>query len=205
MSCSAGTTECQPALLSWSGGEPPYFLTVQSTKGSHVYLRDSDTSSTSFTWVVNVPAGTAVSAQLKDSTGVIANTASFKVAKGTCELLRVFRYIVTDGVIQRPAACRFSNGAYLSMYLNDVIEYLHEDGRVYQKVLPSRRAYQRDKAAGVEKAREICRYHWKWMIHGNGAPGRGEGGGQSARGVGSWLPHRLRRPIDSYSSTQAVS
>jgi hypothetical protein len=145
MSCSAGTTECQPTLLSWSGGEPPYFLTVQSTKGSHVYIRDTDTSSTSFTWVVNVPAGTTVYAQLKDSTGVIANTASFKVAKGTCELLRVFRYIVTDGVIQRPAACRFSNGAYLSMYSNDVIEYLHEDGRVYQEVLPSRRAHQRDK------------------------------------------------------------
>jgi hypothetical protein len=85
-SCSVGATECQPTLLSWSGGEPAYHLAVQSTTGSHVYL-SGNTYVTSLTWVVNVPAGTVVSAQLKDSAGVIAYTASFTIAKGSCKLL----------------------------------------------------------------------------------------------------------------------
>ncbi|KAI5115682.1 hypothetical protein M0805_004923 [Coniferiporia weirii] len=61
----------EPALLSWSGGAPPYFVTVipgGQTGGTPLKSFDQ-TSDTSITWDVDVAAGTSITLALRDSTG----------------------------------------------------------------------------------------------------------------------------------------
>ncbi|KAJ7598758.1 hypothetical protein C8J56DRAFT_1039636 [Mycena floridula] len=64
----ATVVQCQPVLLSWTGrqgnnptGAPLEDLGVQT---GHT-----------FTWTVDIPAGTSVGFEIRDSTGVIENSA----------------------------------------------------------------------------------------------------------------------------------
>jgi hypothetical protein len=62
--------ECQPGLLSWTGGTAPYFPRI-NTAGSTTSTLESlpETSSTSYTWTVNLAAGTTFTVAVTDSTG----------------------------------------------------------------------------------------------------------------------------------------
>ncbi|KAJ7593107.1 Endonuclease/exonuclease/phosphatase [Mycena floridula] len=72
---------CRPIQLSWSGGTPPYFLTIQPgdnpTGPSLVDLGQQ--TGTTFTWNANVTAGTSIDIQIRDSAGVIQNSAAVTV------------------------------------------------------------------------------------------------------------------------------
>jgi hypothetical protein len=75
---------CEPVLLSWSGGTPPYSLSVlPGSSPTGAALEDLGTQNgTSFTWDVNIAAGTQIGLTLRDSTGLIAQTAPFSVNSG---------------------------------------------------------------------------------------------------------------------------
>ncbi|KII85009.1 hypothetical protein PLICRDRAFT_178774 [Plicaturopsis crispa FD-325 SS-3] len=100
----ASAVECQPTLLSWSGGTPPYFLRYASAVMCHLQptyifipfsvlpgnspsspaLQDLGTQTgTSFTWSTNITADTSVGLTLKDSTGAIAQSAAFTIQAGS--------------------------------------------------------------------------------------------------------------------------
>ncbi|KAK2460346.1 hypothetical protein APHAL10511_007735 [Amanita phalloides] len=76
---------CQPLLLAWQGGTRPYFLVVLSGNDpTGQALEDlGQQNGTSLTWLVNQPAGTALGLTLRDSTGLVAQTASFTVNPGS--------------------------------------------------------------------------------------------------------------------------
>jgi hypothetical protein len=76
--------ECEPTLLTWSGGTPPYFLSV--TPGATpdgTALEDlGQQNGTSFSWNTNIAAGTSVDLTLRDNTGAIAQSAPFTIQAG---------------------------------------------------------------------------------------------------------------------------
>ncbi|THH10312.1 hypothetical protein EW145_g1417 [Phellinidium pouzarii] len=62
--------QCEPVLLQWSDGTPPYFPSILpggQTSGTLESL--PTTSSTSYTWDCNIAAGTSITLALRDSTG----------------------------------------------------------------------------------------------------------------------------------------
>ncbi|KIK63126.1 hypothetical protein GYMLUDRAFT_41445 [Collybiopsis luxurians FD-317 M1] len=78
-------TVCQPTLLSWSDGTAPYYLSIipgGETSSSALKTFDT-TNSTSYTWTVDISAGTAITVELKDSTGTIAYSDEVTIQSGT--------------------------------------------------------------------------------------------------------------------------
>ncbi|KAJ7104147.1 hypothetical protein B0H15DRAFT_808756 [Mycena belliarum] len=81
---SNAAAECQPFLLSWSGGTPPWFVTIQTNPiGTSAVADFGQTSATSATWIVNATVGSSLLFQIKDSTGASASSAPFQVVTGS--------------------------------------------------------------------------------------------------------------------------
>ncbi|KAF8348813.1 hypothetical protein F5887DRAFT_536392 [Amanita rubescens] len=81
----AGVVQCQPTLLTWSGGTPPYYLTLLpggQVAGEPIQSFDA-TDDTSKTWLANVNPGQQITFALKDSTGETAFTDQVQVRQGT--------------------------------------------------------------------------------------------------------------------------
>ncbi|KAE9407688.1 hypothetical protein BT96DRAFT_914385 [Gymnopus androsaceus JB14] len=81
----SGLATCEPTLLAWSGGVPPYYLSIipgNNTAGSALKTFDS-TSTTSYTWTVDLAAGTPITVALKDNTGAIAYSDETNIAAGS--------------------------------------------------------------------------------------------------------------------------
>jgi len=78
--------ECQPAALTFSGGSGPYFLSVLpggQTSATPIEQFPQQATAGSYTWVVNVPAGTAITLRLSDSTGSINYSAPVTIQSGS--------------------------------------------------------------------------------------------------------------------------
>jgi hypothetical protein len=75
---------CQPLLITWAGGVPPYLLSlVDGNNPSGPSTQDlGSQTGTTFTWKVNVDAS-KIGLKLIDSTGAIANTSPFDVLAGS--------------------------------------------------------------------------------------------------------------------------
>ncbi|GAA5848626.1 hypothetical protein JCM9279_002721 [Rhodotorula babjevae] len=76
---------CEPAAITWSGGQSPYFVRVYQG-GSTTDLIETLQSSVqvqSYTWNVNVAAGTSVTLGLTDSTGATVYSAEVTVTEGS--------------------------------------------------------------------------------------------------------------------------
>ncbi|KAG2036941.1 hypothetical protein BDR03DRAFT_865152 [Suillus americanus] len=91
----ANVVECQPTLLTWTGGTGelfehpvlrPYFSILPGASPNGVALEDlGQQNSTSVTWVCNIASGTSLGLTLRDSTGLTAQSAPFTVNPGcTC-------------------------------------------------------------------------------------------------------------------------
>lgn len=67
----ASLIQCQPALLSWSGGEAPYFLAaIPGGQPSAAAIKDfGSQTGNSLTWNVDLPVGTSVTLRITDSKG----------------------------------------------------------------------------------------------------------------------------------------
>lgn len=76
--------QCQPAQLSWTGGQAPYYPRI--TKGgspADTLKTFSTTSETSLTWNVDIPANTAVTFAVSDSTGASNASAQVTISQGS--------------------------------------------------------------------------------------------------------------------------
>jgi len=77
--------ECEPILLTWLGGTPPYFLSILpgGQPGAAAVEDFGQQNGTSLTWNANVAAGTSLGLTLRDSTGATAESAAFTVLAGS--------------------------------------------------------------------------------------------------------------------------
>ncbi|BEI88406.1 uncharacterized protein CcaverHIS019_0111240 [Cutaneotrichosporon cavernicola] len=82
----ASVVQCQPARLMWSGGSPPYWITVipagQAGAAPIMTLKDS-TTDTSMTWNVNLAPNTQVSLQIRDGSGNVQFSSPITVQAGS--------------------------------------------------------------------------------------------------------------------------
>uniref|UniRef100_A0A8H8CLT0 Uncharacterized protein n=1 Tax=Psilocybe cubensis TaxID=181762 RepID=A0A8H8CLT0_PSICU len=92
---------CQPLLITWSGGTPPYFLvrtlflpsllvdliSISILPGGQpsapALLDFGQVDGTSLTWRVNFTVGTSLGLVLRDNTGLVSQSAPFSVAAGS--------------------------------------------------------------------------------------------------------------------------
>jgi len=80
----ANLIECEPASITWSGGTPPYLLTVFPAGNSATILQNlGNTNSTSFTWQVNVASGQSVGFAVLDNTGKTGQSAPVPIQAGS--------------------------------------------------------------------------------------------------------------------------
>jgi len=81
----ANVVVCQPILLTWSGGTAPYFLSILpgSQPSAPALVDFGRQNGTSLTWKVNVAVGTSIGLTLRDSNGLVAQSAPFTVNNGT--------------------------------------------------------------------------------------------------------------------------
>ncbi|KAJ7369007.1 hypothetical protein DFH08DRAFT_832948 [Mycena albidolilacea] len=75
--------QCQPSLLSWSGGSPPYIVSVVDTANPDPpVIQWTDLTNSSITWVATTPPGTSLLFTIKDVTGTSQNSAVVIEAQG---------------------------------------------------------------------------------------------------------------------------
>ncbi|KAJ7762854.1 hypothetical protein DFH07DRAFT_939455 [Mycena maculata] len=75
--------ECNPFLITWDGGTPPYLITVKTDPpGTNAVAEFDDLSDTSITWIVNATVDSALFFQVRDSDGNTANSFAFDVSPG---------------------------------------------------------------------------------------------------------------------------
>ncbi|BEI85039.1 hypothetical protein CcaverHIS002_0504400 [Cutaneotrichosporon cavernicola] len=76
---------CQPSKISWTGGVPPYFVSaLPGGQAGAAPLKDwGQQSGTELTWVVDLPAGTSISMQVKDSNGDVNYAQAVDVRAGS--------------------------------------------------------------------------------------------------------------------------
>ncbi|KAF8520518.1 hypothetical protein JB92DRAFT_3111729 [Gautieria morchelliformis] len=81
----ASITECQPTQLGFSGGQPPYFLSILpgGQVGAAPIENLGTQSGTSLTWNADIASGTSITFQIKDSTGATAFSAIVTVQAGS--------------------------------------------------------------------------------------------------------------------------
>jgi hypothetical protein len=81
----ANVVECQPTLLAWSGGTAPYFLSILpgATPNGVALENLGQQNGTSVTWTCNIPSGTSIGLTLRDSSGLLAQSAPFTVNPGS--------------------------------------------------------------------------------------------------------------------------
>ncbi|WOO81297.1 uncharacterized protein LOC62_03G004825 [Vanrija pseudolonga] len=80
-------TECQPVLLTWSGGQGPYFVSVipGGQPGAAALVDFGSQSGNQLTWKVNLPAGTNISLKIVDQTGNTNYAQAVNIQKGSDE------------------------------------------------------------------------------------------------------------------------
>ncbi|KAJ4494960.1 hypothetical protein C8J55DRAFT_554563 [Lentinula edodes] len=85
-------TECEPVLLQWTGGTPPYFLRYMLQSLPAVYNSGAPstnaetlttTNSTSFTWTVNIASGQSIGFNIVDNTGAEKQSAAVPIQAGS--------------------------------------------------------------------------------------------------------------------------
>ncbi|KLO17210.1 hypothetical protein SCHPADRAFT_994525 [Schizopora paradoxa] len=80
----SNVVECEPTLLSWSGGVAPYFLVIVDGNNPTTTLENlGQVNGTSLSFIVNFASGTSLGLNLKDSTGAVAQSGAFPVQAGT--------------------------------------------------------------------------------------------------------------------------
>ncbi|KAL1410721.1 hypothetical protein Q8F55_001663 [Vanrija albida] len=79
-------TECQPTLLTWSGGKAPFILSaIPAAQISAPNLASiaEGVNEQQYSWTVNLPANTAITLKIVDATGATSYTSPITVLKGS--------------------------------------------------------------------------------------------------------------------------
>jgi len=81
----AALTECQPVLISWSGGTAPYFVAVipGGQPSASALENFPEQNGTSTTWTVDLAAGTSVAFKVTDGTGEINYSQAVTIVPGS--------------------------------------------------------------------------------------------------------------------------
>ncbi|KAF8905106.1 hypothetical protein CPB84DRAFT_1772447 [Gymnopilus junonius] len=76
---------CLPVLINWTGGTPPYFLSIlpAGQPSANALVDLGQQSGNSVTWIANLPVGTGAFLDLRDNTGTLAQSGSFTIQTGT--------------------------------------------------------------------------------------------------------------------------
>lgn len=77
--------QCQPAALSWTGGQAPYFVSIIPGGQPSATPLESfpQTSETTLTWTVDIPSGTSITVQIRDASGTLNYAQAVTVQAGT--------------------------------------------------------------------------------------------------------------------------
>ncbi|KAI6165809.1 hypothetical protein EDD17DRAFT_1553388 [Pisolithus thermaeus] len=81
----SNVVECEPTLITWTGGTPPYYLSIlpgADPTGTAIESLGQQ-NSTSVTWVCNIASGTSLGLTLRDNTGATVQSAPFTVNPGS--------------------------------------------------------------------------------------------------------------------------
>ncbi|KDQ15947.1 hypothetical protein BOTBODRAFT_277221 [Botryobasidium botryosum FD-172 SS1] len=81
-----GVVVCQPASITVSGTHPPFILSVipaNQVGAAAIETLGTLAAAGAFTWNVNLAAGTAITFQVKDATGVLGYSAAVTIQAGT--------------------------------------------------------------------------------------------------------------------------
>lgn len=81
-------SQCQPTLLTWTGGQAPYYVSVieGGNPNGKAFKTWPATEATSLTWkVTEVPAGQSITVQVKDGSGAVKYSAAVTVGDGGSE------------------------------------------------------------------------------------------------------------------------
>ncbi|TXT13794.1 hypothetical protein VHUM_01161 [Vanrija humicola] len=78
-------TECQPVLLTWNGGQGPYFVSVipGGQPGAAALVDFGEQTGNQLTWRVNLAAGTQISLKIVDQTGNTNYAQAVSIQKGS--------------------------------------------------------------------------------------------------------------------------
>ncbi|CAE6461489.1 unnamed protein product [Rhizoctonia solani] len=73
--------QCQPAQLSWSGGQAPYFPSIipGSQPGAAALKEFPSQPGTSLVWNVDLAQGTSITIQIRDSTGTVQYSSAISI------------------------------------------------------------------------------------------------------------------------------
>ncbi|KAH7884733.1 hypothetical protein F5I97DRAFT_1891566 [Phlebopus sp. FC_14] len=110
----SNVVECEPTLLSWSGGTAPYFLSILpgSSPSAAALENLGQQNGTSVTWTCNIQAGTSLGLTLRDSTGAVAQSAPFTVNPGSStSCLNTTSLVPGPTAASTPAGSSASTGA----------------------------------------------------------------------------------------------
>ncbi|KAH7341547.1 hypothetical protein B0J17DRAFT_647061 [Rhizoctonia solani] len=77
----ASLVQCQPAQITWTAANSPVFLSIipAGQPGATPLYDFGQQTGSSVTWIVNIPPGTQVTCQLRDSTGALAYSAPVSI------------------------------------------------------------------------------------------------------------------------------
>ena len=77
----ASVVQCQPAALSWSGGQAPYFPSIipGSQPGAAALKEFPSQTGTSLVWTADLAAGTSITIQIRDSTGGVQYSSAITI------------------------------------------------------------------------------------------------------------------------------
>ncbi|KAI6037726.1 hypothetical protein EDC04DRAFT_2604618 [Pisolithus marmoratus] len=108
----SNVVECEPTLITWTGGTAPYFLSILpgATPNGTPLENLGQQNSTSVTWTCNIQAGTSIGLTLRDSTGAVVQSAPFTIIAG-CEYPFLFSYRNTSLVAGPTAATTAGSGS----------------------------------------------------------------------------------------------
>ncbi|KAI5982027.1 hypothetical protein EDC04DRAFT_2546931, partial [Pisolithus marmoratus] len=73
----------EPTQLNWSGGQAPYYLVPRGQPTATPIEQFPNQNGTSYTWMVDLQAGTTFNIALKDSTGLTAYSDIITVQAGS--------------------------------------------------------------------------------------------------------------------------
>lgn len=81
----ASLIQCQPALLTWTGGQSPYFVAaIPGGQPSAAALKDfGQQTGTQLTWNVDLPAGTSVTIKITDASGAVNYNSAVTIQEGS--------------------------------------------------------------------------------------------------------------------------
>ncbi|KAK7050976.1 hypothetical protein VNI00_005088 [Paramarasmius palmivorus] len=85
MNTPSNPVTCQPLQLTWTGGAPPYFISVQdgNNPSGDALIRFPEQNGTSLTWTVNIQPNTSIGFLARDNNGQTSQTAAVTTQAGS--------------------------------------------------------------------------------------------------------------------------